>query len=306
VPTHALSAAEVAHLVHAIALGGDAPSPVLVLVEQDAEGVSLLVAPPDEHGPDLFEQAFGLVAPDGCAAVAMASSGRAWRAGGAAFDVVIAHALLRSGPSATYLTDPAGEPLLLDGTPDGQVPDLCRRVLGMPTPPPDLETDGYLTRLWLDRLLGAAAAHPGGVGRVEALALHPAAQASSFGDELTWLHVAVATYQFGVTVPWAVLRRRFAGGDDDRAARAADWFDDGSFSRWMLAQLPAPEDALSALEELLPAATHREVGAVVALTEELGHDDEGEWEDEQWLDDLDDEEEDARWGPTDPDRWGCS
>jgi hypothetical protein len=302
VPTNVLSAPEVAHLVHAIALGG-APSPVLVLFEQDAEGVSMLVAPPGEGGEDLFEQALGLVAPGGCAAVAMAAGGRAWRAGGQGFDVVIAHALLRAGASATYLTDPSGEPLLLDGDPDGQVPDLCRRVLALPTPPPTLETDGYLTRLWLDRLLESAAARPGHLGRVQALALHPAAQASSFGEALTWLHVAVAAHQFGVVVPWAVLRRRFAAGGDERAARAADWFDDGSFSRWMLAQLPAPDDAVAALAELLPAATHREVAAVVALTEELGQDDD-EWDEEPWLDAPDDEEEE-RWRPADPDRGEC-
>jgi len=207
-------------------------------------------------------------------------------------NVVVAHALLRSGSSATYVTDDSGAPLLLDDAGGGLVPDLCRRVLEMPTAPPELETGVYLSRLWLDRLLEAAAARPGCLQPEQALALHPAEQAQSFGFTRSWLQLALATHEFAVAAPWAVLRRRFAAaGGDDRASQAARWFDDGSFSRWMLDRLPSPAEALAALAELVPAAALREVRATIELAAELGVDDdllEDDQLDDDWFEGPDD------------------
>jgi hypothetical protein len=302
VPANALSAADLAHLAHGALLGEGAPPCLLLMAEADQEGISLWMPPAEILQEDLLELALGFVAPPSCDAVAMAATARAWRQEGAAFDVVVAHALLRSGRSATYVTDPAGEPLLLDRSPEGLVPDLCRRVLALPTAPAEQETDTYLDRMWLDRLLEAATARPGALGPREVLALHPAEQAESFGRDLTWVHVALATHRFAAVVPWAVLRRRFAASGDDRASQAAAWFDDGSFSRWMLAQLPAEADALAALEDLLAAAVHREVVATLALVAELRVD----LQDDD-ADLLLDEppEHDGPWPPPDVEPWRC-
>ena len=287
---HTLSAAEIARFVHGALVDAPSCTPLLVLVSEDEQGVSFLVPPPDQvEGLDLLDQALGVVAPDECGAVAMAGAGRAWPADGAAVDVVVAHALLRSGSSATLLTDPDGSPLLVETAEEGLVPDLCRRVVGLPTAPPEHETGTYLSRLWLDRLLESAAARPGALDLEVALALHPAEQAEPFDHVRSWLHLAVATYQFEVTVPWAVLRRRFAQSGEDRAGLAAGWFDDGSFSRWMLSRLPGTDDALAALAELLPDAVHREVAATVALAAELAEDDDDLMDDDPFDERLHDQ-----------------
>lgn len=268
--THPLSAAEIARFVHGALVDAPSCTPLLVLVSEDDGGVSFLVPPPDQvEGLDLLDQALGLVAPPDCGAVAMAGVGRALPEEGAALDVVVAHALLRSGSSATYLTDPDGGPLLVEVAEGGLVPDLCRRVLGLPTDPPAQETGTYLSRLWLDRLLETAAARPGALRSEEAAALHPAEGELPFDPVRSWLQLALATYRFQVAVPWAVLRRRFATSAEDRVSVAAGWFDDGSFSRWMLSRLPGADDALAALAELLPEAVHREVVATVSLAAEL-------------------------------------
>lgn len=265
-----LSAADLALLAHDAVRGVDVPAPLLLLAEVDDDGVSLLVAPPSEAGePELLDLVLGTVAPAGCDAVALAARGRAWRDDGSAVDVVVSHAQLRSGSAASHVTDCAGAPLAEGAAAEGLVPDLCRRVLGMPTPPPTDQTDEYLGRLWLDRLLTSATARPGALTSAEVVALHPAEQAEVFGRELTWLHLAIATHRFAAAVPWAVLRRRFASSGDDRVARAAGWFDDGSFSRWMLAQLPTAAEALEALEALLPPGVHHEVCATSSLVAEL-------------------------------------
>lgn len=297
-PTNVLSAAELAHLVHAAL--GEVPScsPLLVLVVEEGGGLAFLVPPPElVAGRDLVDQAVGVVAPPETLAVAMAAAGRAWPAasdarGEDATDVVVAHALLRSGSAATYVTGDDG-PLLLDERGTGLVPDLCRRVLGQPTEPPRHETDRYVVARWLDAVLEAAGARPGRLGWADVAALHPGVvgEGEAAAEDLGWMEVAVATARFSEAVPWAVLRRRFEAEGPPAVAEAAGWFDDGSYSRWVLSSLPTVPEALAALEQLLPVSVLHQVQAAVALGDELVQpvldDEEALWdEDDDPFDDL--------------------
>lgn len=293
-PSHVLSAAQIAHLAHA-ALGEVPPAdPLVLLVQEDDEGVSFLSPPPPSGS--LLDQLAGLDAPPEVGAVAVAATGRAWaldpRPGAAPIDVAVGFALLRSGSSATYVTGPDG-PLELDDVGVGRIPDLCHRALGLPTPRPEVETDVYLNRTWLDALVARGAARPGQLTWPEAVLLHPVGVAGVMAHTTGPVLLAAETRTFATVVPWPLLRRRFSQTPPDQAVGRvpsgdlAAWLDDGSFSRWVLDPLPSPEEAWPILADLVPEAVLRDVQATIAITEELGQPLDGLWEDEVWDDDED-------------------
>ena len=70
------------------------------------------------------------------------------------------HLLDRGGTSVSVLRGAGSEPVVTGPGPDrgeGRVPDLCRRMLGMPTPAPPGDMTAHVADLWLARArLGAA------------------------------------------------------------------------------------------------------------------------------------------------------
>jgi hypothetical protein len=299
-PAHVLSAAQIAHLAHDSLEGAPPADPLILLVQEDEDGVSFL-APP--YGPESFlERLVGLDVSTGIGAIAIASTGRIWALDGAALtgsgepvDVLVGFALLRNGSSATYVTGPDG-PVLLDEQGVGRVPDLCHLALGLPTPPPEVGTDIYLTRKWLHALLGEATAKPGALTWEQAAALHPVG-AAGLDTGADPLQLAGMTRMFAIVIPWSVLRRRFVAEEvDDPPAPLpsspfAAWLDDGTFSRWMLDPLPSPDEAYLLLEELVPPDVLAEIWTTVEITEELAQQDDLDdlWDDEVWDDDDEDE-----------------
>ena len=64
--------------------------------------------------------------------------------------------LTRGGHTAGYLR--AGPEILIrEPASLGRIPDLIRRCLGLPTPPPEETTTGFLARLWLNNIVGVGA-----------------------------------------------------------------------------------------------------------------------------------------------------
>jgi len=297
VPHPSLDAAHLAHLVHDALAGAPAAAPLLLLVEADDDGLSLL-APPAGPGAPL-DHLLGLEVPtvDG---IVVAGHGRARPLGAdpaaEALDVVFGYVLLASGVVGLHCTGPDG-PLVLEEAAVGRLPDLCRRALGLPTPPPAVGTGVYLSRRWLDAVLAAAALQPGRSTWPEVAAMHPTAQALGdvAAEDPGWMLLAVRADELRRAQPWEALRRRCARpgsaapGEDEVAEvglpavphEVAAWLDEGAFSRWLLEPLPTEDDALAALAELLPAEVHRAVSATVRLTAALADPD---------LDDEDDDD----------------
>ncbi len=123
---------------------------------------------------------------------------------------------------------------------EGQLVDLCRRVLKLPCAPPDeTAVPSVLAALWCAAIDDFLQTHPAGasVGWDDLAVIHPAN--ILLPDSLAPLserarHVASE-------VCWADLRRacvdrRLTIGDI--LPEDAAWFDDGSFSGWVLRQLP--------------------------------------------------------------------
>lgn len=162
----------------------------------------------------------------------------------------------RDGGAAALLVPDDHEPMLIDeprgSDAQGAIADLCWRVLGRPTAPPQVTVAQFWAAWWLDRIVSLAAADPSWSPSWETLQLlHPAADAST-GDDA-----------------WARLRT-----DPDRAhllppglpGDVLDWMDDGILSRWALAQLPDPAPLLDAVAELLPRQLVDRVAQRVAAT----------------------------------------
>lgn len=154
----------------------------------------------------------------------------------------------------------------------GTLPDLCRRVLGLPTPPPPARTHLLFAVAWLDRLLEAWS-DPLRRRRImtsfpAAAALHPAvADGAEPPDDPVVLGRRAAAH--AEAWPWARLRSEpeaLVPPGGGLPGSVAAWMDDGAFARWVLGAYPdlgiLVVDALS----LLGPVVGDEVRTVVLRT----------------------------------------
>jgi len=142
----------------------------------------------------------------------------------------------RSGGAVSGLRSTGGDFVALpDPAPVGRVPDACRRVLGLGTPPPTVPVAELWSTCWLERVLTAALARPGALTWGEIAALRPATEL----DGLDWGAI-----------------RHVAGRNDEPAfgvrPEAAAWMDDGMFSREILSRQPPLSWLIAELEPVLP------------------------------------------------------
>lgn len=165
--------------------------------------------------------------------------------------------LLRTGDTVTELQGPAS----------GTIPDLCRRVLGLPTDPAPSTTGWLWTVAWLDQILESWG-DPSRRGLLssswEQLAvLHPAAAATphhelrSLADPAQLIALGRAHSE---AWPWARLRAEPGAlhlPDGDLPVEITSWMDDGFYARWALGAFP-PHTALA-----------HDLGGL--LGDELGH-----------------------------------
>jgi hypothetical protein len=169
----------------------------------------------------------------------------------------VSYAVTRAGQALSRVTEPtSGEVIIEDDEGYGRVTDTMARMLGVPTPPPCTPVADILHRLWLHRLLEVAAAAPDApLAWTDAVALHPA---HSPGVGRTPGAVRAATRRLTARLSWTELRHGAAGGFLSPGEHLASWFDDGSFSRWLLDDMPPPWLLLDDLACLLaPDVTRR-------------------------------------------------
>jgi hypothetical protein len=211
-------------------LGEDFSQPArLLMLEADDRGVTFgfKELPPGRHPLD---ELMGFVAPDEWAAIGAICHGWATRDLGtrpsrAADRVRVrsAHVVTRDGTEVGGFRL-CGEQLVLQELVVGMVPDVLRRCLGLPTPPPDFPAAELSAADWLDALADEPAAAP---------------------------PVAYASWE---AARWDVVtgRRRVP----DLSASLAAWMDAGVFARWMAATYPRTTDHLATVRRVLPPAAY--------------------------------------------------
>lgn len=188
--------------------------------------------------------------------------------------VLFTHVVARSGASAAVVQPFDGEPQLLPaapGVPAGRADDALRRMLGLPTAPPDHDVAELWALQWVDAVLAAAHRNPGCTLRWPQVArLHPAAQVASRDPLLAALlpgDLVRLGRAFARVTPWSFLRHDCAVGRwsvDGIDAGAAAWMDDGMFSRWTMQAFPFLEDELDDLDVLLAPTVADQVRATLA------------------------------------------
>ncbi len=268
------------------------PTPLLLRVAHHGADLAIAVAP---VGPDVDHPAdplIGRLAPADWEAVGLATGVRtrpappahpagAW-AGAPAVgphpDEPGAESRLtvlvdRSGRFAAALDRGERDVELLSTTPSGWVADALLRTLGRPTPPPAESIGAWVEATWIDRLAAATLHRPGALRTWGAAArLHPLAPPSGV---LPGPLLGVEVRALEAESSWARLRRLWAGAGlpsappglpDAVPVALADWFDDGSFCRWVLRNLPPPEAVLPAVVDALPESVAAElVDALVTV-----------------------------------------
>jgi hypothetical protein len=159
--------------------------------------------------------------------------------------------VLRSGDDVQDVPGPA----------TGTIPDVCRRVLGLPTPPAPPSTALLWTCTWLDRILDRW-------GRPERrreltrswaqlAVLHPAVQSSQPPDLATLTDPAALVpiaRSHAAAHSWEVLRRSpspLALPEGPLAPDIAAWMDDGFFARWTIGAYPPVDTMARDLRHLL-------------------------------------------------------
>lgn len=132
----------------------------------------------------------------------------------------------------------------LPGPACGTIPDLCRRVLGLPTEPAPPTTAVLWTVAWLDRLIEAWGdpVLRSSLGSWPAMAaLHPAAAVLSTPALRAPTRLVAAAHAHSATWTWAALR----GAPDTLLlpngplpVAITSWMDDGFYARWALGAFP--------------------------------------------------------------------
>ncbi|MCB0977264.1 MAG: hypothetical protein KDB02_07360 [Acidimicrobiales bacterium] len=202
-------------------------------------------------GTDPLASLVGWVAPDRFHALGLTVSGCRYEVAGSEGDrATSAPGRLRF----TILLDRHGEPVLVgeDQTgrrfvgrePSGPVADSLHRCLARPTPPPDHGPGTWIEASWLDSIAEQSSRRPGHVTWSEASLLHPL----SGGEVVEPESLALATMAAEDST-WGDLRQRHHVDSAPHppagtAMHPSDWFDDGSFARWVERDLPPIDDLL--------------------------------------------------------------
>ena len=147
----------------------------------------------------------------------------------------------------------------LDEPPQGLVPDVLARTLGLPTPAPSAEVSDYLDAAWLDRIAAGLLCRPSRGRSWRWLAdRHPlrgggpppppeelAARVAHASTHLSWADLRARMRDTALPASWC-------GPPGGTLPSASDWFDDGSLSRWVLRQVPPTEVLVPDVLSILP------------------------------------------------------
>lgn len=224
--------------------------------------------------PDPVAQLLGFVAPAEWWAVGIVTGARArpLDGDGPTTGATFVHLLDRDGTSASVLSGPAAEPLVVGPqveVVEGRLADACRRMLGLATAPPPADMTTHVVDLWLARVTRAALAEPG-LDWPAVVARNPAHELTDPSTAVpTPAATARCTIAFGQQLDWDRYRLRCvdAGGtpfgevDGDVAA----WMDAGMFARWMLGESMSWTAHLDLLDGLLSPGAVDRLWATLAL-----------------------------------------
>lgn len=266
-PVAPLPVATLAELAHQ-AIGPHAPA--LLSISFDADGrVSLGSWPGVGAADHPTDPLVGFVAPEAWHAIGLVAGGRGRALPGAPppaegllGEQVVTAVVDRDGTWASMLGHPGEPGQALASTPLGCTPDALHRCLGLATPSPSEGPGAWLETVWLDRMAALVLGErPGALRSWRSLTdHHPLSghRGLSSPEEL-----ARRTATFAASHPWNLLRIRYAaesaaalGATPPPGAgtvvEASQWFDDGSFSRWVMRNLPPAEVVLVDLVAVLP------------------------------------------------------
>ena len=230
------------------------------------DGATLRVAPLEGRHPSEF--LVGWRAPRQWLGVGFVAEGSArGDVPGASTPVVVVAAVHRDGTSASALLSGDGPLPVHAEQGSGRLPDLLRHSLGLSTPVPNQPITHLWSVLWLDKVLNAALASTARLTWEAAVRLHPLCPdgpvprpdnaAEAFADH----DAAPCTWELFRGL--VVAERAHLPGI---CATEAAWLDAGSFSRWVLTELPSSGQLTDALKDLVPLSLWRHVAAVVAGT----------------------------------------
>ncbi len=165
----------------------------------------------------------------------------------------------------------------LPGPAVGTIPDLCRRVLELPTDPAPPTTALLWAALWADRIVdrwGQPHRRQDLTSFAQLAILHPAVHAPSPPDVLSVADpgsLARVARPHAVATTWQQLRlaaEPLPLPDGPLDPWIARWMDDGFFARWTIGAFPPLATTVLALRDLLGPALGRELmHAMVLLLE---------------------------------------
>lgn len=241
----------------------DDPGHVLVFVEDPVQpDVALGFTSIDAHVHP-FNVLAGFTAPPEWAAFGIRARGRAHHLDEPAVAPVASATTFlvdRTGAEASVLRLD-GEVTDVPGPTLGTIPDLCRRVLDLPTAPAPPSTALLWTSMWLDRIIEQwGQPHQrrdlsSSWGRIAVL--HPAVHAPSPPDVIAFADPAsliTAARSHAAASSWEQLRRSpipLALPDGALERDVAQWMDDGFFARWTIGAFPSASTMATDLRDLL-------------------------------------------------------
>ncbi len=181
------------------------------------------------------------------------------------------HLLARSGAAVSRIggDDMGPVDLGVDQPIEGRLADACRRVLGLPTPPPPGDSRLLFALQWIDRVsIEAFMRVEDRLTWSEVARMHPFADIlegsgldCDIDDHLTEVGNAA-----GQAWPWDRIRAACASGRQPVAtvtAAAAEWADDGAFARMLLEDFPELDDLLVSLGALLAPSVISRIDATL-------------------------------------------
>lgn len=186
----------------------------------------------------------------------------------------------RDGQTTSLFDGPDMSPLVVDEPPEGWVPDLLRRALGLPTAPPVESLAGFVEAAWLDAVAAEVFVDIEARSDWSHLArLHPL---HPVGPALPGPLLAVESQALELESNWGRMRRLWAtsmadhGSEPDADAVGAApgstieldrWFDDGSFARWISRTVPPSTEILDVVLMLVsPDVGSELVDALVTVS----------------------------------------
>jgi hypothetical protein len=222
----------------------------------------------------------GWVATPDCQAVGLVATGRLRALPGAAAGTVdpgrdrlrLACLVTRHGEVVCKMSLPDGTATGLiksDAPSEGRMLDSLRRCFGLPTPPPPIGPGRLQAVAWLVAILEQGTAARRRLSWSDVSRLHPVALAlgtdlreSDTGLLSSLLRVAGSAWS------WEDFRQqaeRHACLVDLIDPKLAGWMDEGMFARWILSELPSPDELLARVRAYLaPSAARRLAHAVHA------------------------------------------